>query len=115
MSDKIRFMFLRDTKSRPIGCIAMMVNTGGTIQYGLSVLNPVDTFNRKTARKLAAGSMLLDSGHAHVENVRTVYTMHDVSIAVMNAIAHFDGYPARARKAAKHWLNTKMRDPKEAK
>lgn len=60
-----RFIYVRDNKGFPIGCIAYRVSSRSTlpssiktyISYGYSLWNPKDKFNKKAARQCAEGRM----------------------------------------------------------
>lgn len=107
-----RIMYLRDSYQignlaqlivgNPVGCVAIKLHKGRrSAEYQLSVLNPLDRFDRTLARQLALGRM--------VEAPFTVSlppnaTQHQISRAVMEDIAYDVGAPGRARRAAKLWL-----------
>lgn len=100
-------MYLRDNKNQPVGCIVLALNASKTkIRYQMSVLNSADRFDRSMARVIAKGRLL--------ENPLTITmdelldSMHKITERVMlDIVDNFDGnFPARARKAAKRWLNT---------
>lgn len=99
-----RIMFLRDVNYKPCGCIAITVNRGNnTAQFQVSVLNPIDRFDRKVARQLALGRML---EVPITVSIPANASMHDITEAVMAHI--FDNktkFPARAVKGAKLWLH----------
>lgn len=60
MSNKVRYFYLRDRHDQPIACVAAMYfQKDKRLSYGLSVRNPLDHFNRKVARELAAGRLAL--------------------------------------------------------
>lgn len=106
-----RIMFLRDSYTvvdgklrpgRPIGCIAIkVVPSNNTAIYQLSVVNPLDAFDRKMARQLALGRMVEEPVSVSIPQD---FTMHDVSEAVMQDIAQSNRNATRARKAAKLWF-----------
>jgi hypothetical protein len=101
-----RIMYLRDRNGNPVGCIAIKLHRHVEydrclVEYQVSVLNPLDRFDRATARQLALGRM--------VEAPLTVRvpadpTMFEVSSEVMRDIVSDSGQPTRARDAAKRWL-----------
>lgn len=109
-----RIMFLRDrygsNKGNPCGCLAIsLVPTGGAkarndIHYQVSILNPVDKFNRSLARQLARGR--LQEKPFLIGNVSANATMHEITGIVMEAVALNDNLPKRARKAAFNWLTS---------
>jgi hypothetical protein len=97
----IRFMFLRDKKSQPVGCIA--IDTAMGLSYSLSVLNPLDKFDRKLARTIALGR--LHAGFSRFIRGGDISTMHAITRVVMQDIlTGRPSAPSRARKAAKLWL-----------
>ena len=105
----IRFMFLRDSKGQPVGCIALDIGDFGTGTYGLSVLNPKDKFNRKLAREIAMGRWTSPVGSRVFPITCQPISMHAISITVMETIMADKTAPNRARKAAKLWLQTNSR------
>jgi hypothetical protein len=95
-------MYLRDRNYQPVGCIAIRLNPRTQfVEYGVSVLNPVDKFDRKVARQLALGRL--------VEAPETLLvprnpTIHVISLAVMRDLSTRKLVPGRAARAAKLWL-----------
>ena len=70
--------------------------------YQVSVLNPLDKFDRRMARHLALGRLAeapLTTTIDHLMPTRT-----EISRAVMQDIKHDPQAPTRARKAARQWL-----------
>jgi len=114
MSD-YRIMYLRSsypvvdgvlTSGTPVGCVAIRVK-GRKVEYGLSVLNPADPFNRKVARELAAFRLTDRPTSLTVVGLSgPALDMHDITEAVMTNLASDKDAPSRARKAAKVWLDT---------
>lgn len=105
----IRFMFLRDKDKQPIGCIAVDY-IHGRLEYGLSVLNPKDKFDRRLARSIAIGRWGTNSSCNHIPFVKDdSFNMHLVSSTVMKHLIANKAAPARARKAAKLWLQINAR------
>lgn len=105
--NKPRIMFLRDERFQPVGCVAISVkrdNSYAYISYNISVLNPVDRFNRPVARQLALGR-LIEKPISFL--LSPDVGMNDISAAVMADIAgsHGNKMPNRAIKAAKLWLS----------
>lgn len=104
-----RIQFLRDSKGQPIGCVAIKIKTavGRTagvtlVTYQMSVLNPLDKFDRRMARHLALGRLEeapLTTTIDHTSPSRT-----EISKAVMEDIKSDPLAPSRARKAARQWL-----------
>jgi hypothetical protein len=121
MGNKIRYMYLRDAKREPIGCLAIKLHRKkGYLEYQVSTVNPIDRvdpitgrslpFNRSMARHLAAGKMLEDALCVPMDSE---VNMIQVSILVMKDLAslplptHRGDIPTRAIKAAKLWLNNR--------
>ena len=105
----IRFMFLRNKAGSPVGCIAVdgPIQQGNTyvLPYGLSVLNPLDKFDRALARNIAVGRL----NNSTTQRTGQVYdikqpNMHTISKAVMRDLLINPHAPSRARKAARLWL-----------
>lgn len=106
-----RFMFLRDRKRHPVGCIAFQVNrTNNTISYQLSVLNPVDDFKRKLARHLALGRMVETPITLSLSN--PMDGMHEITMCIMKDILASNA-ASRAVKAARLWLSKTPVNPKK--
>ena len=99
----IRFMFLRNANKQPVGCIAVNMSMG-LLTYGLSVLNPLDKFDRGLARGIAEGRLNSSSAYRQILNGATLETMHDISKSVMLDLLINPHAPSRARKAARLWL-----------
>ena len=99
--NNVRFMYLRNSAGVPEACVAYRVDESfgsGHVSFGLSVHNPADKWDRKVARYMAAGALLLEPTFTFVaDNDRTTN-------AVATAVATLGGFPTRAKKAAKIWL-----------
>ncbi len=96
-----RITYLRSMNGQPIGCLSISLKDSKTAQYQISVLNPLDKFNRKVARQLAIGRL--------VESPFTVQipknaSRHDIMASVMKHIVSHKDLPSRARKAARFWI-----------
>lgn len=102
MQNGVRIMFLRDQANQPQGCIALTVSPDEQFAYyRLSVLNPVDRFNREISRSIAIGRLV--QGGIPVRLAKPL-NMHSISRAIMEDIIKAPSTPTRAIKAAKHWL-----------
>lgn len=100
-----RFMYLRDDKLNPCGCLVIDVDRKGhTLSYQMSVLNPADRFKfeRKLAREIALKR--LDTKPITLSLNSSEVTRHDISRLVMKDILNTKKVPTRARKAAQRWL-----------
>lgn len=98
-----RVMYLRDKHYQPHGCVAIQINPRTQfVEYNISTLNPADRFDRKVARELALGRMLLEPETLRVPRNPS---LHDISIAVMRDLACSKTAPSRAVKSAKLWLD----------
>jgi len=101
--NNVRFMYLRNNAGVPEACVAYRVDESfgnGHVSFGLSVHNPADKWDRRVARYMAAGALLLEPSFTFVaDNDRTTNT-------VATAVATLGGFPTRAKKAAKIWLRT---------
>jgi hypothetical protein len=115
-----RYQFLRDSKGQPVGCVVIRlgadcgsVNTYEncryvSVKYQFSVLNPEDRFNRTLAREIALARLQKYQGYwteAKFPMSHQKPTMHSVTKSVMTHLAKNGLAPARARKAAKLWLD----------
>lgn len=99
-----KVMYLRDKAGQPVGCVA--INMGArkrSVEYQLSVRNPVEKFDKAFARQLALGRLV---EVPHVTDVAKDHNVHDLTKAVMSQIESLSLYPSRARKAARLWLRT---------
>lgn len=98
-----RIMYLRTRSGNPVGCLAIRLNPRTQfVEYQLSVLNPLDRFDRKVARQLALGRLAETPITLRVPRNPTMY---DISVAVMRDLSHTKTAPSRAIKAAKLWLD----------
>lgn len=98
-----RVMFLRDPSGMPVGCLAIgLTRSRKTIKYQVSVLNPVDKFDRKLARQIALGRLMESSYSAPSTN--NIPDMHQISRDVMQHLSKNEDVPSRASRAAKRWL-----------
>lgn len=60
MDNRVRYFYLRDQHHQPQACIAAIYfKKDKRLNYGLSVRNPSDHFDRRVARELAAGRLAL--------------------------------------------------------
>ena len=86
---RVRFLYIRDEKKFPIGCIAYIRERGvddsnDQIVFNYSIYNPNERFDKKTARIWAAGMLATDpmvhtatgDGY-HVNNL-----LHDVCLKI---------------------------------
>ena len=104
-----RIQFLRDSKGQPVGCVAIKIKTavGRTagvtlVTYQMSVLNPLDKFDRRMARQLALGRLVEAPLTTTIDHVSP--TRREISQAVMQDLREDAFAPTRARKAASLWL-----------
>lgn len=108
-------MFLRDSyylspqslqvvAGNPVGCVAIKLNEykhGTLAEYQVSVLNPLDRFDRAIARQLALGRL---AEAPFTVRLPDNPSMDDITRAVMSDIVDDPGAVSRARRAAKLWL-----------
>lgn len=98
-----RVMYLRDEKYNPVGCVAVsLTKNRQTVRYQLSVVNPVDKFERSLARHIALGRLL--EKPIRLSGFDGKQSNHVIINAVMASILSSKTTPARAKKAAKLWL-----------
>lgn len=103
MKSGYRVMFLRDPSGMPVGCLAIgLTRSRKTIKYQVSVLNPIDQFDRKLARQIALGRLMESSYSA--PSTSDVPDMHQISRDVMAHLADNKDVPSRASRAARRWL-----------
>jgi hypothetical protein len=99
-----RIMYLRDEHYRPVGCIALSINKDrNRIRYQVSVLNPVDNFERSLARHIALGRLV--EKPFVIRGLNGDENNHEISTYVMNDIVKNSKLPSRAKKAAALWLH----------
>lgn len=103
MKSSRRIMYLRDEHFFPIGCVAISLSKNrSTVRYQVSVLNPVDQFERGLARHIALGRLL--ENPIRITGFDGQQDGFEVTMAVMESI-ECSNLPNRARKAARRWLN----------
>jgi len=112
-----RIQYLRDSKGQPVGCCAIKIkpiphvgHPGGhtLVTYQMSVLNPLDKFDRKIARRLALGALQEAPFTTTIEHLMP--TRRQITKAVMDDIWNDPTAPTRARKAARLWLKSQLGD-----
>ncbi len=109
--NNIRYMYLRNAKWEPVGCVAIKVLCSeNCVEYGLSVRNPVDAkdiqgrqlkFDRSMAQKIASNRLTASASRAYIPSNAT---QHDISKAVMCGIVASGNAPMRAVRFAKNWI-----------
>jgi|GEM_PF-2732673 len=98
-----RVMYLRDERYNPVGCVAIsLTKNRQTVRYQLSVLNPVDKFERSLARHIALGRLVEKPIRLHGFDGNQ--DNNEITYAVMQSILESKTVPTRAKKAAKLWL-----------
>lgn|SRR5574337_218798 len=103
-----RIQYLKDEHGHYVGCIAIREHSAHSgsktvlVEYRLSVLNPLDQFDKDVARQLALGRMV-EAPYTVRVNVNP--NMHDIGRAIMKDILADSNAPSRARRAARLWLN----------
>jgi hypothetical protein len=112
MAKGFRVMYLRDKNKQPIGCLAIGLTRGNlSVKYQVSCLNPVDTFDRETARLFALGRLVESPFVVSLDG--NVPNMHHISRVVMTDLSHNKLVPSRASRAAKRWLRSSIPDNSE--
>jgi len=103
-----RTTYLRDDFRNPLGCVVIAVDRRNhRATYQVSTYNPHDAadhlpYKRKDGRKTALER--LETNPIRVPLPRNIdVTMHDITYAVMKHLMNSKA-PARARKAAKYWV-----------
>jgi len=111
MNNKIRFTYLRDHNEHPIACVAVMFepNTKQLI-YGISTLNPSDTFNKKVARDLAVGRLVQKPSRLTLHIPKHEITAHEITRRVLKDLLMWghEELPNRTRKGAQKWLQESL-------
>jgi hypothetical protein len=104
MNAKFRIMFLRDKKKQPVGCVAIgLTRSNKSVKYQVSVLNPIDKFDRSLSRQIALGRLLENAFTAELSGA---LDMHEISRSVMTHLAGNRDVPQRAQRAAQLWLKS---------
>ncbi len=99
-----RFMYLQVNGKR-VGCVAVQVDRERNVaRYQTSVAHPSDAFSKERAR-LIAGDRLLAGRHVSEVPVANTATAFHITSAIMNDLFTSKTTPARARKAAREWLD----------
>lgn len=114
-----RVMYLRDERYMPVGCIAISLNKDrSAVKYQVSVVNPVDKFERSLARHIALGRLV--EKPIRIAGFDGNQDKYEINCAIMENITSSKELPSRARKAAKNWLKfnvmpslTDVDDPEE--
>lgn len=107
-----RIQYLREANGQNVGAVAIKVRRDigndfyDLVEYRVSVVNPLDRFDRELARQLALGRVL---EAPFMVRVPINPTMFEISRAVMKDIARDSGAPSRARRAARNWLRNNTR------
>lgn len=103
MQNKTRLMYL-NVAGRRVGCVAMTVDRSrNVVSYRTSVAHKKDAFSKEIGRAIALGRLAAEPSFSEVK-VPENATSHQISTAVMEALAVSDDTPQRARKAAETWL-----------
>src|SRR5574343_1107757 len=102
----VRFMYVRDEKKCPVGCLAYRIEKDSTtgevnVTYGLSTHNPVDTFDRSRARLIAEGRLNQHGAVFHYQGDDS--KSNEVVSEVLRALRNDKTIPMRFRKAALNW------------
>ena len=98
----VKLVYLRATRqNNPVGCVAYSCDDEG-IDYNLSVLNPLDKFDRKLARGIA--TKRLDKYSYHLPINTKNMSNFDIMVEVIASISNNSALPKRAQKAAREWL-----------
>ena len=109
MSDRTRFIYVRDARRNPVGLVAyrtMNGEIGCRIEYAVSCHNPADRFDRAIARQVAEGRLtrapMSAEGAFHAQALRTVFEQ----------LAAYPSVPTRVRaELARHLRETSPPHP----
>lgn len=110
--NQLRYIYLRDLKKQPVACIAVAFDRKrSTVSYNLSVLNPLDRFDRDVARDLAVGRLCRDPVKLDLSDTNEINS-HVITRSILKDMLSWDTdlLPSRARKAGKRWLITNAED-----
>lgn len=99
---KQRYMYLRNRKNFPVACVATKLNCKeNKIEYGFSVHNPEDQFDKRVARAEADKRLLNNTFSAEWS---PDFSAHENTKSVLNDLLKQDNIPLMLRVAAKSWL-----------
>ena len=104
-NSKFRWFYLKDKNGKYVGCVASVPHED-TVAYSTSTLNPVDQWNRKTARSVAIGRLIHEIYEE--KTYRSVTAGGDVKKTIMEEIATCVDLPTRLKEAARYWLSPKQ-------
>jgi hypothetical protein len=108
----MRLFFLRDEPQFkghhgfPVACVATRLDDNGMVRFGISVHNPLDTYNRQMAKEIAVGRAL----KVDAPEVPCTRGVLSIVLLVIASTKKADGtyfYPQRAVDAANLWLEQK--------
>lgn len=107
----MRWFYLRDANKRPVACIAseiVVANAGQEaveyVYFAVSTHNPIDEFNRNTARDVAQGRLLSSLGEPGWDHENKVLVGPGVKEAILKKLASTKSMPQRTKDAAKLWV-----------
>jgi len=88
-----RFLYVRDENRFPVGCIAYKRSSADEAeditQFGYSIYNPKDKFNRHMARHVAEGRMVKTPRlhMAEVEHAHPNAILHDICLTLQEELS----------------------------
>lgn len=109
-SDKVRIFYLRDKHKFPVACVASTVQNS-VLNFAISVHNPLDTYSKKIARKIAE-TRLAHPGY--LSGTIECLDQKQAKQTLVNAIRSQKNWPTKAVAAAKLWLKLQADNAKKA-
>jgi len=108
-----KIIFLRKSNGHAIGCVAISLDKLNVpswelkdAAYQVSMLSPYDNFDRSVARQIALGRLLEKPFFTQGIATKTIHTIIE---GVMRHISNNPSLPRSAKRAAKLWLETKLK------
>jgi len=114
--NKIEMFYLRSKTGFPVACVASTTLPGNMVRYAISTHNPVDRYDKKTAREIAMDRLIQPVGFQYdCPGVHGGFVSRD-NYASRDNTAHRNivediiagPFPQRARDAARHMLKTRF-------
>ncbi len=104
----VKFIYVRNTKGAPIGCVAYRVSDDYPIvEYGLSTQHPNDRFSKALARNIAVARLNKSANRVETGTPKLPAEARSAAANhVFTALVADKSTPGRVRKAAVRWLST---------
>jgi len=106
---EIKMFYLRDKHGFPVACVASTKETEDTVKYTVSTHNPMDRYDKKTARHIALGRLTKFNPLRSTSELSPLGGIVSMGGAIRKDIVQdiINGpFPQRARDAAKYMMKT---------